>query len=155
MGKLHIFCKFFQICFYIFFFIFFFSSALSTLLCAMLVLAWLSINCRFLTMLFFSFFIKSILVLYTDRGLVRNGQTNLVLFNQLYWLVVLSIYAFILGFAYGSNIWRGEFFFKDMSKARACLLGQMPEFPSEKKPTRKAICTVLVILPICWLVLAK
>ena len=126
-----------------------------TLLCAILVFARLSMSIVYLTVLFFSFIFKSFLVLYADRGLVRNGQTDLVLFNQLYWLVVLSFSAFIFWIAIGPNIWRGEYIFQDMNKAMACLMGKMPQFSSEKHTTRRAIGITLLLLLFCRLILAK
>ena len=123
--------------------------------CAILILARLSMNNFYLTVLFFSFFFKSFLVLYADRGLVQNGQANLLLFNQLYWLVVLSFLAFVFGVSFGPNILKGDYILHNTNRARACLLGQMPQFSSENHTTKKAIGTTLVMLLFCRMILSK
>ena len=112
-------------------------------------------NNFYLTVLFFSFFFKSFLVLYADRGLVQNGRTNLVLFNQLFWLVVLSFLAFVFGVSFGPNIWKGNYILHNTNRARACLLGKMPQFSSENQITKKAIGTTLVMLLFCRMILSK
>ena len=132
-----------------------YSAALPILICAILIMARVSMNNVYLTVLFFSFFFRHFLVLYADRGLVRNGQTNLELFNQLYWLAVLSFSALLFGVFFIPNIWRGEYIFQNMNRARACLLGEMPQFSSEKQTIKKAVGTTLVTLLFCRLIQSK
>ena len=103
-------------------------------------------NCFYLPVLFFSFAFRSVLVLYAERGLVQKGRTNLVLFNQLYWLVVLTFISLILTIDFLPNLLRGDYILQDMNKARACLLGEMTKFSSKKQTTRKAVGTALVML---------
>ena len=42
--------------------------------------------------LFFSFVFRTFLILYSDRGLVKNGKPNLLLFNQLFWTILITFF---------------------------------------------------------------
>ena len=96
--------------------------------------------------LFMSFGFRHILILYADRGLVQNGQPNLTLFNQLYWVVVGSWLA--LGFAMnpGKNLLKGNHLLQDMSRGRACLLRSLPGHSSESQLKYKAIGVVTAMI---------
>ena len=52
---------------------------------------------------------RFILVKYSDRGLVANGQTNLKLFNKLYWIFLVTAIAYSYGvFPFAQQV-RGGF----------------------------------------------
>ena len=73
------------------------------------------------TTLFFSFVFRHILVVYSDRGLIRKGKSNLNLFHQLYWVIVCAyiiLFCFLMPI---SHIIRGNFP-NSTEKGKICLL---------------------------------
>ena len=96
--------------------------------------------------LFISFGFRHFLILYADRGLVRNGRPNLGLFSQLYWIVVGSFVTLGFAMAPGKNLLRGNFALQDMNRGKACLLGDMPEHSSKSQAKYKGVALALCVI---------
>ena len=69
----------------------------------------------------FGFAFRHILVLYSDRGLVRKGKSNLNLFHQLYWVIV-CVYILLFSFFLPISHIIKRSFPKSTEKGKICLL---------------------------------
>ena len=80
----------------------------------------------FFVLMFTSFCFRTFLILYSERGLVRNGRPYLRMFHQLFWIISASLFAIMYTtFPLSAQI-RGTF--PHISKTgRICLL-----LPGEK-----------------------
>ena len=118
-------------------------------LCTALVVSRISMMYFYWVVLFISFGFRHFLILYADRGLVRNGRPNLGLFSQLYWIVVCSFVTLGFAMAPGGNLLKGNFALQDMNRGKACLLGDMPEHLSKSqfkyKGVARAFCVILAV----------
>ena len=108
-------------------------------LCALLVMARLSMSYFYSWCMFSSLWFRSFLILYADRGLVKNGQPNLALFSQLYWLVCGSFVAFFFGVWPLGHVIKGRYLLADSNRGRACMLGIMPDNSFEEFTKMKFI----------------
>ena len=67
------------------------ESTLRPTLCGLLITSRYVITYVLSVYLFWSFVFRMLLVLYADRGLVREGGTNLKLFHHLFWLICTTL----------------------------------------------------------------
>ena len=113
-------------------------------LCAVLIVSRMSLIFLYFNVLISSYCFRLFLLLYADRGLVKNCQPNLGLFCQLYWVVVAVFLVFISAYGLGVNLIKGNFILQDLNRGRACLLGNIPDYSVEVQYTKKAITYALI-----------
>ena len=113
-------------------------------LCAVLVVSRMSLIFLYFNALLFSYCFRLFLVLYADRGLVKNCQPNLGLFCQLYWVVVAGFLVFSFANGFGVNMIKGNYILQDLNRGQACLLGNIPDHSVKVQYTKKAITYVLI-----------
>ena len=104
--------------------------------------------------LFCSLYFRSFLVLYADRGLVKNGEPNLTLFSQLYWTIFGSFAAMFFGIWPLGHVLKGKYILQDSNRGRACMLGNMTDNSFEEHSKLKFIgvaFNVLVVIRIIFL----
>ena len=97
------------------------ESQLRTPLCGILVTSRYIIFYVFGEILFLSHVFRSFLIVFSERGLVAKGKTNLKLFHQLFWVIFcafLVVFTFIMPI---SHIIRGKFP-ETTRKGQICLL---------------------------------
>ena len=85
------------------------ESQFRTPLCGILVASRYIIFYVFTEVLFLSHVFRSFLVVFSERGLVSKGKTNLKLFHQLFWVLFcafLVVFTFIMPI---SHVIRGKF----------------------------------------------
>ena len=82
-------------------------------LCTVLIMSRHSIILFYWVILLFSFHFRLFLVLYADRGLLKNGKPNLKLFCQLYWVVMVVLLIFCFAMFPGKNLLKGNFILQD------------------------------------------
>ena len=58
-----------------------------------------------------------------------NGQPNLTLFSQLYWVIIGSNVVFLSSVWPLSPLIRGKYILQDSNRRRACMLDIMPLLP--------------------------
>ena len=95
-------------------------------LCTVLIVSRLSLVWFYFNVFWFSFQFRVFLVLYAERGLVKNCQPNLRIFCQLFWIVVITFICFGLSTSFMGNLLKDKFILQDLNRAKACLLGDMP-----------------------------
>ena len=115
-------------------------------LCTVLIMSRLSIILFYWVILLFSFHFRLFLVLYADRGLVKNGKPNLDLFCKLYWVVIVVLLIFGFAMFHGGNLLKGNFILQDSNRLRACLLGNMPEHSNKIHLKKKAIVYAFIVI---------
>ena len=93
-------------------------------ICALLVMARISMGNVYIVVLLFSMRFRSFLILYSDIGLVLKGEPNLNLFSQLYWVIVGSFLAVSFGLWPLSSVIKGKYILQDSNRGRACMLGK-------------------------------
>ena len=71
---------------------------------------------------------------YADRGLVLDGQPNLKLFKQLYWILFCTYTALLIGLFPITVMLRGDF--EDMIRARVCLVKDFNPHSSSGEESR-------------------
>ena len=99
------------------------ESQFRTPLCGILVASRYIIFYVFTEVLFLSHVFRSFLVVFSERGLVAKGKTNLKLFHQLFWVLFcafLVVFTFIMPI---SHVIRGKFP-ETTKKGQICLLAQ-------------------------------
>ena len=124
-------------------------------LCTVLIMSRLSIAYFYFNVFLFSFQFRLFLVMYADRGLIKNGRLNLGLFGQLFWVVVASFIVLSFALVHGRNLLEGQFLVQNMNRERACLLGNTPEHSSKIQSKGKAIVYALVAISFVRLVQFK
>ena len=75
-----------------------------------------------------------------------NGQPNLILFSQLYWVIIGSNVAFFSSVWPLSPLIKGKYLLQDSNGRRACMLGIMPEDSFEEHFKVKLIASTLSLL---------
>jgi hypothetical protein len=79
---------------------------------------WTMVTLYFNTM-FFTLLFRVFLIRYADRGLVAQGKPQLILFNQLFWLILGAFFTMGIFFFPLSEIIRGTFY--ESTQAQVCL----------------------------------
>ena len=131
------------------------ASSNRNALCTVLVLSRIFIMYFFLILLFFCFVFRSFLILYSDRGLVKNGRPNLELFTQIFWVVTGAFIVLCFAFRPGTNIIRGNSPIHSLNKARACLLGNLEDHSSKIHSKNKGIAVTFGAIILIRLVLDR
>ena len=124
-------------------------------LCTVLIVSRLSLIWFNFIIFLFSFEFRVFLVLYAERGLVKNGQPNLHLFYQLFWIVVVTFVFSGLASSFGGNLLKGNFLLQDLNRAKACLLGNMPNYSVQIHFKKKAIIYAFISIGFFGLVRFK
>ena len=75
-----------------------------------------------------------------------NGQPNLTLFSQLYWVVVEFSLVFVCSVWPLSPVIKGKYILQDSNRGRACLLGNMPDDSFEEHLKFRLIGIALLLL---------
>ena len=115
-------------------------------LCAVLVMARVSMTYVYGVVLTWSIMFRSFLILYADRGLVMNGQPNLTLFSQLYWVIIGCNVLFKVSIWPLSHMIKGKDILQNSNRQRACMLGNMPGDFFEEHFKVKLIAVALLVL---------
>ena len=105
----------------------------------------------YMSVLFFSFFFRSFLILYASRGLVVKGCLNLRLFKQLFWLCVMTFIVFFCS-NFLTKTMRGESLLKDSARGRACLASTFSsrDFDNNTKRLMTHVMTLLLTIRIVY-----
>ena len=101
------------------------------LLCSIHLTANLFVGVFFGQVIFYTFLWRSFLILH-GQGFIRNGQLNLKLFNQLYWIVTLP--HLLIAVNMDQPMYFKGTFSQDSVRGRICLLYPINNGPAEQKP---------------------
>jgi hypothetical protein len=78
-----------------------------------------TVTILYLDTMFYTFLFRVFLILLADRGLVFKGKAQLVLFNQLYWVILVAFFVMGIFFFPLGPIIKGTF--AESTQARVCL----------------------------------
>ena len=116
--------------------------------CQNLYIAHFALNVIFANTALFSLIFRSVLIRFADRGLVVKGETNLKLFKQLFWTILIPYCCIGLVMAPLLSIYKGTF--TKALAAKVCIRSPDLEadFSDDKKQIRLKQDLMIFIFPV-------